>query len=394
MKNIQAFIFCAVLAALAGCGEDDAKVSAEGESSSQLQATAKTAVPGNVMRHEMSSHDAVMAALKKRGILLGFDAERERMVVVETNGFSLKGEEKNDEFELAESYDFPDDDNDDFETKRFKATWKAYADGLATIAIYLMAPINNEKADGEHGGDTSGILNSKSSCSLDSIFTITSAESFDDNGEYEVTVAVGWSKKREEMYSSGLSGENSGHGKYTLAEWVENCCTTGIICPQSYCDNEGVWWRIAGVPVDLSAGRNSKEVAVSTEKAKRYAYEAAMRTIAVQVSARISISTIVYSGDDGKKKEKMENSVAVKPMRVIRSDDPFRVKWLELDRVDPINGKPIRVIVCAIRDDDDARASERKFFEERLIKERQQAYERGRRDAERLKLKKADDQVP
>lgn len=384
MKNIQAFISYAVLAALAGCGEDDSKVSAERESSSQLQSTAKTAVPGNVMRHEMSSRDAVMAALKKRGILLGFDAERERMVVVETHGFSLKGEEKDDEFALAESYDFPDDANDDFETRRFKAMWKAYADGLARIATDFAATFDREKAEGEHGME---MLQSMSYRPLNGILTITSAESF-ENGEYEVTVAVGWSRKREKMYFSGLRGEKSAPGQCTLAEWIESHCATGIICPQSYCDNEGVWWRVAGVPVDLGAGRNSKKVTWLTEKAKHYAYEAAMRTIAVQVSARTSMSTIIYSGDDGKKKEKMEKSVAVKPMRAIRSDDPFRVKWLELEKVKPITGKPIRLIVCAIRDDVGARDAERKFFEEQRTKERQEAYERGRRAAEELILKK------
>ena len=53
---------------------------------------------------------------------------------------------------------------------------------------------------------------------------------------------------------------------------------------------------------------------------------------------------------------------------------------LGFDKVNPITGKPIRLIVCAIRDDVGARDAERKFFADRLIKERQEAYERGRRD--------------
>ena len=367
MMKFNSAVSILILAAMCGCGKEEPKPESENELAAlverrkgELVASADEKAAGGARKRKESSRDVVLEILALKSIERGFDAKRWRISAVETRGFSLKGAERDDEFELTETYDFPDDANDDFETRRFKAMWKAYADGLASIVTGFGASIDHEKAEGEHGAGTSEVLKTMSSCPLNGILTITSAESL-DNGEYEVTVAVGWSKKREKMYSSSLRGEKSGQGKYALDEWVENCCTTGIICPQSYCDNEGVWWRVAGVPVDLGAGRNSKKVTWLAEKARHYAYEAAMRTIAVQVSARTSMSISFDSRDDDKKKEKIERAVKVEPMCVIRSDDPFRVKWLELDRVNSITGKPIRVSVCAIRDDADARDAERKF---------------------------------
>ncbi len=395
MKKVLKFFSLAVLAAFAGCGKDDAKVAVKEESDSEPQSAAASSASNDVMRQ--SSREVMEELLAARGICQGVDVDKGRILAVESRGFSLE-EEKDDSVE--ETYDFPDDSEDDFETRRFKTAWKAYADGLAEIAQMLGTQIYGETVENktnrtvEDGSNRAEIQHSIADIRLDGIVTVAATESYDkQEEEYEFTVAVCQSSKRQKLYKDGLLGDGSSPpGHFSLKEWIAENSSMGMICPQSFVDNDGVWWRVAGVPVDLSAGRNSKKVALLSEKAKRYAYEAAIRTIWVDVSASMLLmSTLsVSAGGESECKEKISRKVCIKPLRDILPSDPFRVKWLEFDKVSPITGKPIRLIVCAIRDDAGARDAERKFFAERLIKERQEAYERGRRDAERLMPKKAN----
>ena len=395
MKKVLKFFSLAVLAAFAGCGKDDTEVAVKEESGPQPQSAAASSASNDVTRR--SSREVMEELLATRGICQGVDVDKGRILAVESRGFSLE-EEKYDSVE--ETYDFPDDSEDDFETRRFKTAWKAYADGLAEIAQMLGTQIYDEILENQTNrtvevrADRTEIQHSIAGIKLDGIVTVAATESYDNQEEgYEFTVAVCQSSKRQKLYKDGLLGDGSSlPGHFSLKEWIDENSSMGMICPQSFVDNEGVWWRVAGVPVDLSAGRNSKKVAVLAEKAKRYAYEAAMRTIWVDVSAFMSLmSTLsVSAGGESECKEKISRKVCIKPLRDILPSDPFRVKWLEFDKVSPITGKPIRLIVCAIRDDVGARDAERKFFAERLIKERQEAYERGRRDAERLMPKKAN----
>lgn len=388
MKDIQAFIVCAVLAVFAGCGEDEAKIAVKEGSDSQPQLNVTSSASDNVIRR--SSSEVIEELLAAKGIRWGVDVDKGRILVVRSRGFSLKKDEKDDSVE--EKYDFADDPNDDFETRRFKTVWKAYADGLAEIAKMIATQITDETVKTDSGNVTKNI-ETAAELTLDGVVTVTSAEALNnENGEYEFTVAVCQSRKRQKLYKDGLLGDGPSHpGQFSLKEWIDENSSMGMICPQSFVDNAGVWWRVAGVPVDLSSGRYSKKVALLTEKAKRYAYEAAIRTIWVDVSTSMSMGSLSYDGDEIETKEKISRKVSIKPLCNILPNDPFRVKWVELDRDSSITGKPIRLIVCAIRDDIGARNAERKFFEERLIKERQEAYERGRRDAEMLTSKKADD---
>ena len=395
MKKVLKFFSLAVLAAFAGCGKDDTEVAVKEESGPQPQSAAASSASDNVTRR--SSREVIEELLVAKGVRQGVDVDKGRILVVKSRGFSMK-DEKDDSVE--ETYDFPDDPNDDFETRRFKTSWKAYADGLAEIAQMLGTQIYGETVENktnrtvEDGSNRAEIQHSMAGIRLDGIVTVVATESYDKQEEYEFTVAVCQSRKRQKLYKDGSLGDGSSPpGRFSLKEWIDENSSTGMICPQSFVDNDGVWWRVAGVPVDLSAGRNSKKVALLSEKAKRYAYEAAIRTIWVDVSASMSLmSTLSVSvGGGTEHKEKLSRKVCIKPLRDILPSDPFRVKWLELDKVNPITGKPIRLIVCAIRDDVGARDAERKFFADRLIKERQEAYERGRRDAGRLMPKKERD---
>lgn len=306
--------------------------------------------------HARTSREVLEQLLESVGIRVGGDLERGRIVAMGTSGFSMKGEESDDEWGLKETYDFPDEAGDDNETRRFKAVWKAYANGLARIASDLETSLDSKETKDENGNILSQTLKTSATQSLTGIVTITMAESCTTDGEYEVTVAVCQSQKRAEAYSRGLNGGNATPGKYTLDEWVKQKSesVSGIICPQAYCDNEGAWWRVAGVPVDLSEGRNSKKVVVLTAKAKRYAYEAAMRTIAVRVVSTSTLTSIFDSSERGKKKHKMkkhkmEGTVKIDPINTVLPVDPSQVRWFELDRKNPMTGNSVRCVVAALR---------------------------------------------
>ena len=301
----------------------------------------------------MSSREVVKQQLERMGVKVGCDAASGRMVAVATRGFSVKDGDTNNannDFGLTETYDFSDDASDDVEMWHFKAMWKAYADCLGTIASYQGLSIAHEEKKDDAGNVLSETMTSAATNSLGGVVFLTMAESLED-GWCEVTVAVGQSKKREEAYLRGVNGGDAKPGKYALDEWVKQKSEggLGIICPQAYCDNEGVWWRVASVPVDLSAGRNSKKVAVLTEKAKRYAYKAAMRTIAVKVSTSTSTSISGNPSERGKQKEKIEKSVKIDPISTVLPVGSSQVRWFELERMNPLTGKPVRCVVAALR---------------------------------------------
>ena len=212
----------------------------------------------------MSSREVVKQQLERMGVKVGYDAAGGRMIAVATRGYSFKDDESNNannDFGMTETYDFSDDASDDVEMRHFKALWKAYADCLSTIASYQGLSIAHEEKKDDAGNVLSETMTSAATSLLGGVAFLTMAESLDDDGWCEVTVAVGQSKKREEAYLRGVNGGDSRPGKYALDEWVKQKSESGsgIICPQAYCDNEGVWWRVASVPVDLSEGRNSKE---------------------------------------------------------------------------------------------------------------------------------------
>ncbi len=308
----------------------------------------------------MSSREVVKQQLERMGVKIGYGAGRGRMVAVETQGFSLKGDdEADDELMIIEKYDFPDDEADDFETKRFKTLWKAYADGLLQIARYISQTTHQTGEIKENKLDAAAIGVSRViKQDLEGVVTITTAESCDGK-EYEFSVAVCQSEKKKrlnEAYRQGRRAETP--GRYSLKEWIDNKSGTGIICPQSFVDNEGFLWSVAGVPVDLSAGRNSKEVALKTGKARRYAYEAAKRTIAVRVSAKVSAnksksSMITFEKlreDEVVVKEKLNVEVLIMPMdEALLWGDPSQVRWFELERMSPLTGNPVRCVVAALR---------------------------------------------
>ena len=303
----------------------------------------------NSARSEVDANNSVRSEvvvrqyLKDLGIKIGTDKERERIVEVKSSGFTLQGNAPKEELlelNAVEDCGFQYDAKDDRQTIRFKTMWRAYAGGLARMSNLTGGEIKEKKFE------LTQELSQTLSAEFKGVTTIVSAESFDAAGsEYEGTVAVSQSKKREEMYS----GLQSKPGKHSLGDFVEKESSTGIVCPKSYCDNEGVWWRIAGVPVELDGNHSPKGGTAAIEAAKRYAYEAAMRTIAVRVSVKTQLqSTMTKSGDGVSVEDKLSKVVRVEPLDTILPVDPSKTKWIELERVDPMTGAPVRCVIAAL----------------------------------------------
>ena len=341
---------------LCGCGGDEAEKSAVKPQETKMEETMSsgeiTTGPSSLASMQlMSSRDSVNSQLKEIGARQGVDVDKGRILVAETRGFSLKGEEPDDSIELKESYDFPDEENDDFETRRFKTVWKAYADGLAEIVRKVVARINYEAVDDKtSSGNATTSIQDATGLRLDGVVTVTTAESLDaKNEEYEFTAAVCQSEKRKNAYNDYMSGSRAAPpGRHSLKEWIDEKSHTGIICPQSFIDNEGVWWRVAGVPVEVE-GRSGKKIAVGVERAKHYAFEAAIRTMSVKVSSFMSLSSFSKNvGGVEELLERIERKVEISPICKISQSDFPRVKWFEKEQTSFITGKRIRLMICAI----------------------------------------------
>ncbi len=298
-----------------------------------------------------SSRSLVREKLAMSGVQLGWDSEKKRIVAVGTRSLSLKDDGQKGYSSLNESYDFRDDADDEIETKRFKAVWKAYADGVAKIARYLYG--KEEVAENIEVGRTASDnmprhVSTRMSVPhvLDGVVTVTMAESFNSE-EYEVTVAVGQSEKRNIAYGVYKFGKTPpSPGKYSLKEWIDAHSSSGIICPQSFVDKDGVWWRVAGVPVAVERQRK-----IHIEKAKWLAASAAIRTISIEVKAIVKSSISIGDKDDGSDTADMlDREIKLKPLCEVSLFDSSRVQWFDIESESPITGK-VRVIVCAIRED-------------------------------------------
>lgn len=294
-----------------------------------------------------SSREVVEEILSMADIVRGFDQEKKRYTEIATRGFPLKHEGV-DIVKKSESYDFPDQEGDDLETKRFKRVWMAYADGLAGIASSMSMSLKSFDEDVASNKTVHSIV-SNARQTLDGVVTVALAESV-ENDKYEVTVAVAQSEKRKRAYQDYKAGKEGGaSGKYSLEEWMNAKSAAGIICPQSFVDNEGVWWRVAGVPVarDRVSGNANKD---RVEKARYLAALAACRTISVDVMKNSVLNIRRYADKGGEimPHRTFEREVKITP--VCSNHDTSSFKWFEIKSTSPISGD-VLLVVCAIRED-------------------------------------------
>lgn len=307
------------------------------------------------------SSDMVQQTLEGMGVLGVPDEKKQRIIVMAS---AAAGYDSG--YYYGFDNDFSYDPDDDFETKRFKAMWLAYSQGLFEIAMTLKRKSNRNLG---HETDNFGCFDNEVSitnstgkvigsqkrleiqCELSGFSVVTMAESLGKDGACQVTVALCQSRKWENAYLCDARGEKTLPGKYSLSKWIQRNAGNGMICPQLYCDNEGDWWRVAGVPVSVDGVCDADKLATVKETAKHYAFEFAMRTMAVCISDTSAETTYNVTFDGGVKAvvnytEKMH----VKPLSQKYFTDRAHVKWFEFVRTNSLTGKPICMIVCAIRD--------------------------------------------
>lgn len=303
------------------------------------------------------SEDMVQQTLAGMGVLEKLDEKQQRIIVM---GSGVAG------YDYCFDNDFSCDPDDDFETKRFKAMWLAYSQGLFEIAMTLKRKSNRNLG---HETDNFGCFDNEVSitnstgkvigsqkrleiqCELSGFSVVTMAESLGKDGACQVTVALCQSRKWENAYLCDARGEKTLPGKYSLSKWIQRNTDNGMICPQLYCDNEGDWWRVAGVPVSVDGVCDADKLATVKEKAKHYAFEFAMRTMAVCISYTQAFTTYNVTFDGGVKAfEGFTEKAHVKPLSQKYFTDRAHVKWFEFVRTNSLTGKPICMIVCAVRD--------------------------------------------
>ena len=297
--------------------------------------------------------DLVSRMLAESNIQEGYDVARGRIVTIGTWGFSIGGGASDvDETNYEIDCGLPDSADDDFEVKRFKAMWKAYAKALAKIAQIYATKVETSKSTTEPDGVTNevaGVITetiAMASKQLAGVTFLTMAESR-AGGRYEISVAMCLSDKRKEAYSSRETGSGACHGRYSIFEWLERISKIGMICPQAYCDKDGVWWRIAGVPVGLDGKRIKLEKSLMA--AKHYAYEASLRTIEVQVSSERRLTSVATKrpGDALRVDERLKEHIKIDPVTVI---PPYSITIME--SIDPLTGKSVRLAVAFLSEKD------------------------------------------
>ena len=312
------------------------------------------AKPGRLMRAEelkglgdyKDTPGIVYRMLVENDIHGGYDAERGQVVGIGTWRFYADREVSN-----VLDCGFADSPDDDFEMKRFKAMWKAYARALADIArikgrCTLSAEISETEPDCESGANATSVVTNENiiSMQLAGVTFLVMAESWAE-GRYEVSVAMCQSAKSMDAFSRRSTGSGTCRGRYSIFEWLECVSKTGMICPQSYCDKDGVWWRIAGVPVGLDG--NQFKLKDFTVEAKHYAYEAALRTIGVQVLSETRATSTMREGPVEVRRDGFKEHIKIDPLVSI---PPLNI--VTMAKTDPLTGKSIHLAVAFLSEND------------------------------------------
>ena len=358
MKTIRSILALGALmlpvVMLTGCGgEESGKTIANVHDKKTQQGEVASQETSVTNRPFSSAEELVGKTLASMGIPVGLDSDKKRVTTVGTWSWSLKKQDDPDSsFDFK--FDFPDEENDDFETRRFKAAWKAYASGLANMAMSIVPEKKREDVTTDNAKEvvktTTNGIEMKARIVLEGVATVTSAESYDAAAdEVQFAVAVCRSEKRRRLYEDYKAGRKpNSPGRYSLKEWINQNSGIGVLCPRSIIDNDGILWRAAGLSVEVD-GRKEESIKNAIEKAKCYAFEAAIRTIMVEVSfSKTAETTMEVNGSTTV--SKLQDTTKIIPCCKVAQSDSSRVRWFDIGRKSHITGKRTRLIVCAIRE--------------------------------------------
>ncbi len=324
----------------------------------------------NAVEQTESAGEIVQHWLREQGLAQGGNASSGRIVSIGVNHLTVGEEPFYDEIiEARERYDIPYEPNDDLDTRRFTAMWKAYADGIVSIARTMRhragmemeikdfvdeGGVNSANGDNGHRKMFSGEMRVRG------LNFLTMAESIqDEEGPSGITyswcqIAVALSAMEKSGGESASLYEGVRPSPLSLTEWIEKNSKDGMICPQVFFDKDGMMWRVAGMSVAVDGIRNMDKVMCAKRRAKIYTFEAALRTVDVVVSF-----SRMYSCEDDKNDtdsklpsigEELRRDVIVAPVLNVSSADSSRVKWYEVCRKKAGTDRVVCLVVCAISD--------------------------------------------
>lgn len=296
--------------------------------------------------------DAVRTWLAKNGIQEGYDAERERFVIVDDSQRELASLDGPDFFKVREQMGLV-------------AVFSAKRELIEGLAMTMSSEDSVElKSDGKETEQTTkSVIDIFSRRILHGCTVLHTAESYED-GVYQVAVAVAWSEKLEKAACAALAGNRPKttpeQDEAEWSTWAERTDFARRIGPAQFTDSHGVY-RYAGVGCVDVEGKKGKEMLSAKKAAEEKAKQALVYSLWADTVAHDHAVTVLRerSASDGDTSEATEDFVSRVSQACKRSvvkKDIFKGKV-----VHPLTGRTMFVHVAGI---DPATLAEQRILEE------------------------------
>lgn len=307
---------------------------------------------GPVFVNAADATDAVRAFLAKNGIQEGYDAERERFVIVDDGLRELPKLDAPDFFKIREQ-------------TALVAVFSAKRKLIESLDMKVVVDDSVElKSDGDETVQTTKSVTDIFASRILHGCTVLDVEESHENGVYQVAVAVAWSEKLEKAARAALSGD----GRKTTpeqddAEWAAWAARTDFakrIGPAQFTDSHGVY-RYAGVGCVDVEGKKGNEMKLAKRGAEEIAKQALACSLWADTVAHDRAETILREQsaagiDTAEVEEDFVSRVSQECKRPVLKRDVFKGKV-----VHPLTGRTMFVHVVGV---DPATLAEQKVLEE------------------------------
>ena len=307
---------------------------------------------GPVFANAADATDAVRAWLAKHDIQEGYDAERERFVIVDDGLRELPKLDAPDFFMIREQ-------------TALVAVFSAKRKLIEAIDMKVVVDDSVQlKSDGDETVQTTKSITDIFARRILHGCTVLDVEESHEDGVYQVAVAVAWSEKLEQAACAALAG----NGPKTTPEqdeaewsaWAERTDFARRIGPAQFTDSHGVY-RYAGVgSVDVE-GKKGKEMLAARKAAEEKGKQALVYSLWADTVAHDHAVTVLRErsstdGDTSEATEDFVSRVSQACKRAVMKKDVFKGKV-----VHPLTGRTMFVHVVGV---DPATLAEQKVLEE------------------------------
>lgn len=301
--------------------------------------------------HGETATEAVRSFLAKNGIQEGYDAQRERFVIVDDCQRELPSLDGADFFKTREQM-------------ALVATFSAKRELIQAIDAKMSVSDSVEtKSDGDKTVQTTkSVIDIFSKQILHGCTVLDVEESYED-GIYSVAVAVAWSEKLEKAARAALAGDGTKttpeQDEAEWAAWVARTDFSRRIGPAQFTDACGVY-RYAGVGCVDVEGKKDKAMLDAKRTAEMKAVQSLAYSLWADTIAHTHAVTMLkeQTSSDGETTEVSEDFVSRVSQackRNIQKRDVFKGKV-----VHPLTGRMMFVHVAGI---DPAILTEQKVLE-------------------------------